>query len=128
MSDHGIHTASGARLQHDGGRLVIFKLPVLFHTYGVRKPSSLLVVSLSRGTRVTFAQTQVHSSFMTRSRPNTAKHTCVPQLQFDYGYMGDGGPLQIACFIVGTNTSSGAIHATMVPDALGGCRNSQMGA
>ena len=31
-------------------------------------------------------------------------------------YMGDGGPLQIACFLVGTDTSSGAIHATMVPD------------
>ena len=23
----------------------------------------------------------------------------VPQLQFDYGYMGDGGPLQVACFL-----------------------------
>ena len=31
--------------------------------------------------------------------------------------MGDGGPLQIACFLVGTDTSSGAIHATMVPDS-----------
>ena len=41
----------------------------------------------------------------------------VPQLQFDYGYMGEGGPLQIACFLVGTDTSSGAIHATMVPDS-----------
>ena len=41
----------------------------------------------------------------------------VPQLQFDYGYMGDGGPLQIACFLVGADTSSGAIHATMVPDS-----------
>ena len=41
----------------------------------------------------------------------------VPQLQFDYGYMGDGGPLQIACFLVGTDTSSGAMHATMVPDS-----------
>ena len=41
----------------------------------------------------------------------------VPQLQFDYGYMGDGGPLQIACFLVGTDTSSEAIHATMVPDS-----------
>ena len=41
----------------------------------------------------------------------------VPQLQFDYGYMGNGGPLQIACFLVGTDTSSGAIHATMVPDS-----------
>ena len=40
----------------------------------------------------------------------------VPQLQFDYGYMGDGGPLQIACILVG-DTSSEAIHATMVPDS-----------
>ena len=39
-----------------------------------------------------------------------------PQLQFDYGYMGDGGPLQIACFLVGTDTFTGAIHATTVPD------------
>ena len=43
--------------------------------------------------------------------------TGVPQLQFDYGYMGEGGPLQIACFLVGTDTSSGVIHATMVPDS-----------
>ena len=41
----------------------------------------------------------------------------VPQLQFDYGYMGDGGPLQSACFFVGTDTSSGATHATIVPDS-----------
>ena len=41
----------------------------------------------------------------------------VPQLQFAYGYMGDGGPLQVACILVGTDTSSGAIHATMVPDS-----------
>ena len=41
----------------------------------------------------------------------------VPQLQLDYGYMEDGGPLQMACFLVGTDTSSGAIHATMVPDS-----------
>ena len=41
----------------------------------------------------------------------------VPQLHFDYGYMGDGGPLQSACFLVGADTSSGAIHATMVPDS-----------
>ena len=39
----------------------------------------------------------------------------MPHLQFDYGYVGDGGPLQIACFLVGADTSSGAIHATMVP-------------
>ena len=37
----------------------------------------------------------------------------VLQLRFDDGYMGDGGPLQIACFLVG----SGAIHATMVRDS-----------
>ena len=41
----------------------------------------------------------------------------VPQLQIDYGYMEDGGPLQIACFLVGADTSSGAIHASMVPDS-----------
>ena len=41
----------------------------------------------------------------------------VPQLPLDYRYMGDGGPLQIACFLVGTDTSSGAVHATMVPDS-----------
>ena len=40
-----------------------------------------------------------------------------PQRQFDCGYMGDGGPLQIACFLVGADTSFGAIHATMVPDS-----------
>ena len=31
--------------------------------------------------------------------------------------MGNGGLLQIACFLVGTDTSSGALHATMVPDS-----------
>ena len=31
--------------------------------------------------------------------------------------MGDRGPLQIACFLVGAGTSSGAIHATTVPDS-----------
>ena len=41
----------------------------------------------------------------------------MPQLQFDYGHTGDGGLLQIACFLVGADTSSGAIHATMVPDS-----------
>ena len=41
----------------------------------------------------------------------------VPQLQFDCGYTGDGGTLQIACFVVGTDTSSGAIHVTMLPDS-----------
>ena len=51
-------TAGGARLQHDGGRLVRFKLPeatrVLFHTRDVENPFSLLFVSLSRCTGVIF--------------------------------------------------------------------------
>ena len=44
LPDPGIHTASGARLQHDGERLVSYKLPegrtirVLFHACAVRKP------------------------------------------------------------------------------------------
>ena len=33
-------------------------------------------LSPSRGTGVIFVQTQVQSSFLTRSRPNTAKHSC----------------------------------------------------
>ena len=41
----------------------------------------------------------------------------VPQLKFDYGCMGDGGPLQIAFSLVGADTSSGSIHETMVPDS-----------
>ena len=41
----------------------------------------------------------------------------VLQLQFDFGYVGDGGALQIACFLVGLDTSSGAMFATMVPDS-----------
>ena len=49
----------------------------------------------------------------------------VPQLQFDYGYMGDGGPLQIALFLLGAETISGAILATK---GDGHCGNSQMGA
>ena len=47
LPDPGIHMASGARLQHDGGRLETFKLP---DACEVQKPSCLLVVSLSRGT------------------------------------------------------------------------------
>ena len=44
LPDPGIHTASGARLQHDGGRLVTYKRPerriirVLFHACAVQKP------------------------------------------------------------------------------------------
>ena len=55
----------------------------------------------------------------------------VPQRQFDHEYMGDGGPLQIACFFVGADTSSGAIHddgARLQEDghALHGSGNSQV--
>ena len=44
LPDAGIHIASGARLQHDGGRLVTYKLPegltisVLLHVCAVQKP------------------------------------------------------------------------------------------
>ena len=41
----------------------------------------------------------------------------VPQTQFDDGYMGDGCPLHIARFRVGTDTSAGAVHVTLVPDS-----------
>ena len=41
----------------------------------------------------------------------------VPQLQCDCGHMWDGGPLQIACFLGRNDASSGAMHATMVPDS-----------
>ena len=50
LPDPGIHTASGALLQHDGGRLVTYKLPegrtisVLFHACAVQKP----ILSLGR--------------------------------------------------------------------------------
>ena len=50
LLDPGIHTASGARLQHDGGRLVTYKLPegrtirVLFHACAVQEP----ILSLGR--------------------------------------------------------------------------------
>ena len=50
LLDPGIRTALGARLQHDGGRLVTYKLPegrtirVLFHACAVQKP----ILSLGR--------------------------------------------------------------------------------
>ena len=40
----------------------------------------------------------------------------VPQLQVDFGYMGDGGALQIAGFLLGSDTYSGTIFATVVLD------------
>ena len=50
LPDPGIHTASGARLQHDGGRMVTNNFPegrtirVLFHACAVQKP----ILSLGR--------------------------------------------------------------------------------
>ena len=50
LLDPGIHTARGARLQHDGGRLVTYKPPegrtirVLFQACAVQKP----ILSLGR--------------------------------------------------------------------------------
>ena len=71
LPDPGLHSASGARLQHDGGRLVgqfeCFSTRVQF-----RDQFCPLVVSLSRGTGVIFAQTLVHCSFLTRPRRNVA--------------------------------------------------------
>ena len=214
LFDPGIHTVSGARLQHDGGRLVRCKHPegrtirVLFHA------KTQLILSLGclahqvywsdhRAVTCTLffadriqtqhSQTQLHkgdSLFSVKrmlmvplvttgvsddvaqelqmplgpqawedveeplpSRPTTLRDpgtrdqivlthfpsllwckvcvksrgrdsphreqsnidAVVPQRQFDYGHMLDGSPLQIACFLVGTDTSYGAIHATMVP-------------
>ena len=59
-------------------------------------------------------RTQGHDS---PHREQSKIDAVVPKLQFDYGHMGDGGPLQIACFFVGADTSSEAIHATMVPNS-----------
>ena len=59
----------------------------------------------------------------------------VPQLHFDYdGHKEDGHPLQIACFLLGTDTSPGATYshnsAGLQEDGhtLRGCWNSRMGA
>ena len=58
----------------------------------------------------------------------------VPQLQFDCGYMGDGGPLQIACFLVGNGHlfwSHPRDDGARLQDdghALRCCGSSQMGA
>ena len=54
-----------------------------------------------------------------RGRDSPYREQCkidavVPQLQFDYRYMGDGSRLQNACFLVEADTSSGAIHAPML--------------
>ena len=55
LPDPGIHTASGARLQHDGGRLVTYKLPegrtigVLFYACAVQKTNFVSWPSRSAG-------------------------------------------------------------------------------
>ena len=55
LPDSGIHTASGARLQHDGGRLVTYKLPegrtirVLFHVCSSETNSVSLALPIKSG-------------------------------------------------------------------------------
>ena len=74
LPDPGFHTASGARLQHDGGRLVTYKLPkgrttrVLFNACAVQKP----ILSLG-----CLAQQGFWSDhwYTVLSRRNTAKHS-----------------------------------------------------
>ena len=68
-------------------------------------PESAMVQDVRRTSRTRF----------TTSRKSTID-AVVPQVQFHNGCMGDGGRQQIACFFVGTDTSSRAIHTTMVPD------------
>ena len=69
LRDPGIHTASGARLQYDGGLLMTRKLPegrtirVLFHACAVQKPILSLGRLLSRSTGVIFVQILEHCSF-----------------------------------------------------------------
>ena len=202
LPDPGIHTASGARLQHDGGRQVTYKLPegrsrrVLFHACAVQKPILSLGclaqqeywsdIRADTGTlffldkiQTKHSQTQLHkeeSLFFVQGmliaplttagvsdevvqelqmpmgpqmlegadacsscnaqrsrhsdpivmeqhslthfpsqpwckmcvasrgrdspdREQSKIDAVVPQLQFDYGYMGDGGHLQKACFL-----------------------------
>ena len=56
-----------------------------------------------------------------RGRDSHREHSKIdavmPQLHFDDVYMVDGRPLQIASFLVGTDTSSGALCATTVQDS-----------
>ena len=83
LLDLGIHTASGARFQHDGGRLVTFKLPegrtirVLFHACEVQKPifslgclaQQVYWSDLRADTCTLFFLDKVQTH-------NTAKHSC----------------------------------------------------
>ena len=74
LPDPGIHTASSARLQHDGGRPTnnSSAFPLLCSS----ETNSVSGLSCSAGDWVIFVQTLVHCSFLTRSRRNTAKHSC----------------------------------------------------
>ena len=82
LPDPGISTASGARLQHDGGRLVTYKLPegrtvrVLFHACAVRKPIRSLGRLAQQGYWSVFLQILEHCSCLTRSKRNVATHSC----------------------------------------------------
>ena len=85
----GLHTASGARLQHDGRRLVRFQLPegrtirVIVHACDVQQPTlslSLSVVSLSWCGGVVFELPRVHFSLLTEFKHNTAKHSCTRKI------------------------------------------------
>ena len=78
--DPGIHTASGARLQHDRGRLTNFQQDEQSEYFSTcvlcRNQFCLLAVSLTSGTGVIFVQTLVHCSFLTRPRRKVATHSC----------------------------------------------------
>ena len=81
------------------------------------RPATLRDPGTPRSNRDGTAQSDTHFTsqpwckMCVESRGHDSPH------QFDYGYMGDGGHLQIACFLVGAATSSGDIHATMVRDS-----------
>ena len=81
LLDPGIHTASGARLREPG------------------TPDQIVMEQHS----LTDFPSQPWCKMCVESRGRDSPHreqskirAVVPQLQFDYGYMGDGGPLQIA--------------------------------
>ena len=83
LPDPGIHTASGARLQHDGGRLVTILTSrrtnnsECFSTRcAVQKPILSLGRLAQQGTGVIFVQILEHCSFLTRPRRNVATHSC----------------------------------------------------
>ena len=82
LPDPGIHTASGARVQHDGGRLVTYKLPegrtirVLFHACAVQRPILSLGRVAQQGYWSDLLQTLEHCCFLTRPRRNVATQSC----------------------------------------------------